>query len=57
MEATMRYEQLGLATDTRRRALDIILEVGAATTRADVIVAWALALAIIAGLGLLFAVR
>jgi hypothetical protein len=57
MEATMRYEQLGLATDTRRRALDIIFEVGAATTRADVIVAWALALAIIAGLGLLFAVR
>ena len=53
----MRYEQLVLATDTRRRALDILLEVGAATTRADVIVAWALALAIIGGVGLLFSVR
>lgn len=53
----MRYEQLVLATDTRRRALDILLEAGAAATRADVIVAWALAFAIIGGIGLLFGLR
>jgi len=51
----MRYQQLGLASDARRRPLDIILEIGVAASRADVVVAWALALAIIGGIGLLFA--
>ncbi|HYC13510.1 MAG TPA: hypothetical protein VEC75_04625 [Stellaceae bacterium] len=51
----MQNRRLGLASDTRRRPLDIVLEIGAAASRADVVVAWALALAIMVGIGLLFA--
>jgi len=51
----MQYHRLGLASDARRRPLDIFLEIGAAASRADVIVAWALAVAIVAGVGLLLA--
>ena len=53
----MQYYQLGLASDARRRPLDIFFDIGAAATRADVVVAWALALAIISGILVLFAVR
>ena len=51
----MQYHQLGLASDARRRPLDIFLEIGAAASRADVVVAWALALAIVTGISLLLA--
>jgi len=51
----MQNQQLGLASDARRRPLDIILDIGVAASRADVVVAWGLALATIVGVGLLLA--